>query len=245
MIAYDKIVLFGDSLIQFSVGDGGLTPRLMNHYQRQLDVVVRGFSGYNTEWCKELLKPVLDGVGPGKICAVVIFLGTNDSAAQGSPQHVSVEVYQANLRHLVTVAKQYTQKVILVGLGLMDETNPAQQPGLRFNRGLITYSQACRSVAMEQGASFVDLANEMYKSLGVSQYNAAMPGDADYQGDISVAGLVPDGLHFSAEAYKVFFDALLRALDIPVEQKMMPLWRTISKIRDVNDARELLELKTS
>lgn len=244
MLAYDKIVLFGDSLIQFSVGDGGLTPRLMNHYQRQLDILVRGFSGYNTEWCKDLLQPVLEGVGPGKIAAVVIFLGTNDAAAQGSLQHVSVEQYQANLQHMAEVAAQFTSKVVLVGTAIMNEKNPAQEPGLRTNHSLFNYGHACRRVANDLGIPFVDLASEIYKSLGVSDYNAAMPGDADYTGDISVDGLVPDGLHFSADAYKIFFDALLRALDIPAEQTVMPQWRSISGAHDIKYARTMLERRT-
>lgn len=242
MITYEKLVLFGDSIFQFAVNpNGGLVPLLMDRYQRQLDVVVRGFSGYNTEWCRELVKPILDGLGPGKIAAIVLFLGTNDAAAQGSLQHVSVERYRENILAMVTEMREKSPKVILVGPAIMDEKNPNQEPGLRTNRALFSYSRACKDVAEQLRLPFVDLANAFYSKLGVTEFFTSMPGDADYTGSIDVSSLVPDGLHFSGEAYRVFYDALLPALNIEPQVTIMPLWRTVTGLHDIRDSREILE----
>lgn len=60
---------------------------LANWWERRIDVVNRGFSGYNTRW----LMPLVDrlfvpgGASPTKL--VTIFLGANDCTLAGGPQH--------------------------------------------------------------------------------------------------------------------------------------------------------------
>lgn len=55
MAAYvlDTFVLFGDSITQgsFEPGYNGIGQRLSHVYARKLDVLNRGFAGYNSEWC--------------------------------------------------------------------------------------------------------------------------------------------------------------------------------------------------
>ncbi|CDO74879.1 hypothetical protein BN946_scf185004.g29 [Trametes cinnabarina] len=46
----DAIVLLGDSLTELGFNDNGFAAKLANAYVRKLDVVNRGFSGYNTDW---------------------------------------------------------------------------------------------------------------------------------------------------------------------------------------------------
>jgi len=48
----DTIVLFGDSLTQMSWNPelGGIGARVADLYARKLDVLNRGYSGYNTDW---------------------------------------------------------------------------------------------------------------------------------------------------------------------------------------------------
>lgn len=90
---YDRIVLFGDSITQGSFDPEGFGSgsALAHVYARRLDVINRGFSGYNTEWCLPLLKRILpEGVekGQSKILLLIIFLGANDATLHQSPQHV-------------------------------------------------------------------------------------------------------------------------------------------------------------
>ncbi|KAL1076466.1 hypothetical protein V6Z11_D10G033500 [Gossypium hirsutum] len=44
------IYLFGDSITESSFADGGWGAALANHFCRTLDVVLRGYSGYNTRY---------------------------------------------------------------------------------------------------------------------------------------------------------------------------------------------------
>lgn len=43
-------MLFGDSITEEAFGEGGWGAHLANHYSRSADVVLRGYSGYNTRW---------------------------------------------------------------------------------------------------------------------------------------------------------------------------------------------------
>ncbi|KAI8318988.1 SGNH hydrolase [Martensiomyces pterosporus] len=65
---YDTIVCFGDSLTQhgWDVGKHGWTAQLSQAYLRRLDVVNRGFSGYNTRWTKFLLPQILPITAPAR-----------------------------------------------------------------------------------------------------------------------------------------------------------------------------------
>ena len=76
-----QIILFGDSITQFSFQTGGWGAALANEYQRHADVVVRGYSGYNTRWALELLPSLFPADCPAAQtpALVTVFLGANDA----------------------------------------------------------------------------------------------------------------------------------------------------------------------
>jgi hypothetical protein len=49
------VLLVGDSLVQRSFEPGGWGARLAHDYARSADVLLRGFSGYNTAWVVDLM----------------------------------------------------------------------------------------------------------------------------------------------------------------------------------------------
>ncbi|KAJ2666087.1 isoamyl acetate-hydrolyzing esterase [Coemansia sp. RSA 1199] len=58
---YDVMLAFGDSITQYG-GDpqiGGYVAYLSEQYQRQMDVLNRGFSGYNTTGARQVIHNVL------------------------------------------------------------------------------------------------------------------------------------------------------------------------------------------
>ncbi|KAK9265630.1 hypothetical protein L1049_021514 [Liquidambar formosana] len=82
-----KIYLFGDSITEASFDDGGWGASLAHHFSRSVDVVLRGYSGYNTRWALHVLERVFpavdsggEGVGDGVApLAVTVFFGANDA----------------------------------------------------------------------------------------------------------------------------------------------------------------------
>ena len=95
------IVLFGDSITQQGFGlDGsaGWCSLLSSAYVRRCDVLKRGFSGYNTRHCLEMLARVF---GEGDFLFCTVLLGANDAALPGERQHVPIGEYQENLTKIV------------------------------------------------------------------------------------------------------------------------------------------------
>ncbi len=60
---YDKIILLGDSLTEYSCqtnhGGPGLGPMIENAYMRKVDVLFRGYAGYNSDGAKYIVPRVL------------------------------------------------------------------------------------------------------------------------------------------------------------------------------------------
>lgn len=74
-----------------------------------MDVVLRGYSGYNTRWALKVLKKVLpaEGSGPEPV-AVTVFFGANDACIIdrcSGFQHVPIPEYKQNLISIVALLK--------------------------------------------------------------------------------------------------------------------------------------------
>lgn len=71
-------------------------------YFRKCDVITRGFSGYNTRWCRVILPDILKEFDPEEIAFATIFLGANDSnLPENTVQHVPLPRYRQDLKDMV------------------------------------------------------------------------------------------------------------------------------------------------
>ncbi|KAF9275382.1 hypothetical protein BGZ68_010834 [Mortierella alpina] len=130
-VAYGSFLLFGDSITQYSfdVVERGFGAQLAHLFQRRLDVINRGFSGYTSEQAIHLLpqflprcsqphqqqqqqlqksgcqEPLEDSqssvVSQTKIEFLTLFFGANDACLPVSPQHVDLDRYERNLRMMI------------------------------------------------------------------------------------------------------------------------------------------------
>uniref|UniRef100_A0A7N2LQA3 GDSL esterase/lipase n=1 Tax=Quercus lobata TaxID=97700 RepID=A0A7N2LQA3_QUELO len=104
-----KIYLFGDSITEFSFDEGGWGASLANHFNRTVDVVLRGYGGYNTRWALQVLEKVFPRVeGGGEPLAVTVFFGANDACLPdryAAFQHVPLHEYKHNLHSIVSFLK--------------------------------------------------------------------------------------------------------------------------------------------
>ena len=103
-----RIVLFGDSITEQSFGDGGFGAALADKYRRHADVLLRGYSGYNSRDAVALLKHVLPLDDPTPPVLVTVCFGANDAVketsamadVQGCPLAEYAENLRAILNHL-------------------------------------------------------------------------------------------------------------------------------------------------
>jgi lysophospholipase L1-like esterase len=115
-----RFLLLGDSITEQSVDfeNGGWALRLLSQYRRRVDIIPRGFSGYNTRW-------ILDYLNKGRIVPLstsdsnlrfdlaTVFLGANDAVEENAYQHVPIEEYKENLKKICE-ALQEIPRIILV-----------------------------------------------------------------------------------------------------------------------------------
>lgn len=102
MANYPAIILFGDSLTQYSFNPGGWGQRLADRYQRRADVLNRGYAGYTSRWALQLL-PEIFAKGDRRVVLAVICFGGNDASLleENPKQHVPIQEFEDNLKRIV------------------------------------------------------------------------------------------------------------------------------------------------
>ncbi|XAR66550.1 Arylesterase [Bertholletia excelsa] len=201
-----KIYLFGDSLTEESFGDGGWGASLANYFSRAADVVLRGYSGYNTRWALKVIDKVfpLESESPA---AVTVFFGANDACLPdrcSAFQHVPIDEYQQNLRSIVSFIKKRwpTTNVLLTTPPPINEDARLLYPfventlGLpeRTNEAAGAYAKSCIEVAGEFNVLVVDLWTKMQQF-------------PDWK-----KAYLRDGLHLTPGGNHVVFEEVLRKL---------------------------------
>lgn len=220
---FARIVLFGDSLTQysFSLREGGWGASISDHFQRRADVINRGFSGYNTEWAKLILPQILSSQDQADV--VVIFFGANDSGLPelNPKQHVPLSNFRRNLDEICA----YLNSIGISSSSLILITPPAlceskwvitcKEKGYaadRSNANIQCYAQAVLDVGKERDIVTLDLFGELSKKSGLEEY-------------------LSDGLHFSPLANKVLADLIIPALEERLQGRVpktvFPLWRDV------------------
>ncbi|KAG8378871.1 hypothetical protein BUALT_Bualt07G0029700 [Buddleja alternifolia] len=177
-----QIVLFGDSITQQSFRSGGWGASLADIYSRKVDVVLRGYGGYNTRWALFLLHHLFP-LGTAKPpLAVTIFFGANDAAllgGTGQKQHVPLEEYKENLRRMVQHIKNRSPDtlVVLITPPPIDPHgrrefarylygDKASKSPDRTNEVTGVYAEQCVTLAKELGLPSINLWAKMQETDG-------------------------------------------------------------------------------
>ncbi|PSN74005.1 SGNH hydrolase [Corynespora cassiicola Philippines] len=227
---YDDFFLFGDSITQDSFNQQrgfGFSAALQHAYIRRLDVVNRGFSGYNTRKALRVLSSIFPPPGQTRIRFLLVFFGANDASlpkAQNN-QHVPLEEYKANLEKIIAHPQvaAHNARVILVAPPPINEH--LQWPSDQ-EKGLSTLSRVAASTK-----SYADAACEVGEKLGVPVVNLwkafmsktgfdvdtwkvgdAIPGSLSLPQNDVLVELMYDGLHFNPAGYDILFQELIKVI---------------------------------
>jgi lysophospholipase L1-like esterase len=210
------IILFGDSLTQFSFGDSvvgggggvGWASLLSSAYQRRADVFNRGFSGYNTRHALEMV-PKVFAPAEGGIVFATVFLGANDASLPGERQHVSVEEYSENLSKIIVLIRERTAARKREACGDADFPIIVLTPPPVDNEAWKTwreidyfdrtndhtrkYVEEAKKVAEKHNCTVLDTWEILGGSSDVAEYGKHLS----------------DGLHLSESGNRLIFDALI------------------------------------
>ncbi|KAL2341801.1 hypothetical protein Fmac_009741 [Flemingia macrophylla] len=208
-----KIYLYGDSITEDSFSIGGWGASLAHHFSRTVDVLLRGYSGYNTRWALKVLDRVFpaspggDGVSATAPVALTVFFGANDACLPdrcSAFQHVPLHEYKHNLQSIVSFFKKRwpSTLVVLITPPPIDEEARCRYPyvdnpqGLpeRTNDAAGEYARVCMAVAGELGIPVVDLWTKMQQF-------------PDWKKDF-----LSDGLHLTQSGNQVVFEEVITKL---------------------------------
>ncbi|KAL2629487.1 hypothetical protein R1flu_014173 [Riccia fluitans] len=205
-------VLFGASMTQYSFELGGWGAALADLYQRQADVLLRGFSGWNTRRALEVIQEMFPKDIPRQPSLVVVFFGANDAAfplKSGRGQHVPIEEFKENLKKIATYLtglSDTTRVILTTAPPIHDETRDLigrmnygeKAAGIldRTNENARKYAAACKEAAAEAGVGVVDL----WTSIQQTSRNWGTE-------------CLTDGMHLSAEGSRVMLTELCRVIE--------------------------------
>ncbi|KAI1396172.1 SGNH hydrolase [Hypoxylon fuscum] len=246
---YNQIVLFGDSLFQGAseVQDGfSFQGALQSYCMRYLDVINRGFSGYNTKNAVELLPQIFLPPSPSnpKIEYLLVLLGANDACLPipTNTQGVPIDEYKENLVKIITHdhIKAHNAKILLVTPPPVDEIRitaldlaMGHPQATRQAAVSAAYSETARKVAADiPGVEIIDL------HKAIMDEAISLTPDFDANGPAlgcpggkrgALEQLLPDGLHMSGKAYRVFLDIVKPHIGpFPARQAVFPDWRVMN-----------------
>lgn len=230
---YNKFILFGDSITQFTSAQDltfALQPALQDLYSRKLDIINRGFSGYNSEHAKFILPKILEhelNEEKNNIKLLTIFFGTNDTFQIDDKineiQAISIERYRENLVAMVKLCIENNIKPIIIGPTLHD--NRLSRIGYvasgrdlkndsTTNKRNHEYSKTAASVAQEYGVPFLDLWKGFQNHGGWTEEQLySQNGNVDESEYINLSSLLHDGIHLTGEGYKILYKELIRIIN--------------------------------
>jgi len=202
---WPKVVLFGDSLTQYSFDVGGWGAMIANKLQRKCDVLNRGFSGYNSRWNKIVLPRLFPTRDSARgIAAFVIFMGANDSSSAelNLLQHVPAEEYKQKLKCMVEYLQSLglNKEIILMGPPACDteawsKTCIVRGVAMAKDNDVVDhYNKLCEQAAKETGCQFLDIYTPMMSAQNWSAF-------------------LSDGLHLSEHGSQFIFQHLWPVLE--------------------------------
>jgi isoamyl acetate esterase len=211
---YPQFLLFGDSITQGS--SHTLIPSLSDYYSRRLDVLNRGFGGYNAPAGLDCLEHFFPVHRPSPrnphVRLMTVFFGANDACIPGDPQHIPLEEYKDALRQIAGYegVKLHSTKLIFITPGPVDEWQ-LETPNRNAAHTAI-YAAACLDVAAELDVLCIDLWTIFMRKAGWKP-GSELVGSRHARKSKVFEELLYDGLHFTEKAYGVVYQELIKLIE--------------------------------
>ncbi|GAU27448.1 hypothetical protein TSUD_161340 [Trifolium subterraneum] len=198
-----QFVLFGSSIVQLSFLKEGWGAILSHLYSRKADIVLRGYSGWNTRRAVQVLDTIFPKNATEQPSLIIVYFGGNDSILShpsGLGQHVPLEEYIENMKKIANHLKSLSKKIRLIFLSA-PPVNEAQiygnsciQTPPRNNESCRIYSEACMELCREMNIKAIDLWSALQKRN-------------DWR-DVCFT----DGIHLTSEGSKIVVKEILNVL---------------------------------
>ncbi|GAA5880735.1 hypothetical protein JCM3774_005694 [Rhodotorula dairenensis] len=204
----DQVVLFGDSITQGAWVPGGTGAALAHVYQRKLDVLNRGFSGYNI--LRQFI-PRRDERLP-EIALFCVWFGANDAALPPSPQALTIAEFKSNLGKILDSLRSPDSPNYSPKTQLLLITPPPVDASVR------TADLAARDPPRgpdrdaERTRLFAEAVKDVARDCKLPILDAWSLVDAAASRDGGLGKYLRDGLHLTAAGYQVVTDGLFNLI---------------------------------
>lgn len=211
-----KFVLFGSSIVQFSYSHEGWGAILTDLYSRKADIMLRGYSGWNSRRALQVLEQVFPKDEAVQPSLVIVYFGGNDSAKphpNGLGSHVPLDEYVENMKKIAIHLKSLSENIRLIFL-TAPAVNEIQIHEVlrdlvhRKNETCQKYAEACVKLCKELDVKVIDL------WTALQQRN-------DW-----LATCFTDGIHLSSEGSKIVVKEILKVLK-EADWKPSLHWRSL------------------
>ncbi|HET9721598.1 MAG TPA: GDSL-type esterase/lipase family protein [Candidatus Saccharimonadales bacterium] len=205
-----RVLVFGASITQgYWDTKGGWVQRLRAFYDEQQvkDLTKDGLSIFNLGISADTTADILrrfDSETQARLrknTAIVLSCGINDSSIMNGQEKSTPERFEAELNELFSKAKQYSSKIMFIGLGPCGEdlTNPVppwwHKDLIYTNERILAFDKTARKVCAEYDVLYVPIYDAMKKEI-----------DDDKK-------LLIDGLHPNDVGHQLIFELVRPELD--------------------------------
>jgi len=193
-----RVLVFGASITQGLYDSaGGWVIRLEQHYIKELlaggpDISIfnLGIAGDGSDrLVKRFNNETIARKFPGEEFAFIFSIGTNNTWVRAGGEPVSTpEKYAADIKELINQARQYSQKIMFVGIAPCDEARAHPVPWNKdiffTNERLREFDETLQNVCGQEGIKYVPIYNQLKSKLDKGEdiyHDGLHPNDAGHQ----------------------------------------------------------------
>ncbi|CAL0328288.1 unnamed protein product [Lupinus luteus] len=197
-----KFVLFGSSIVEYGFHEGWAAT-LAHLYGRQVDVVLRGYAGWNSRGGLRILDRIFPKHATQQPSLVIVYFGGNDATLpqeDGHGSHVPLKEYNENLRKILTHLRSLSKETRIIFLStppinekqLFGDSPPKKLP--KTNESHRIYSEEGLKVCKEMNITAIDLWSKVQERKDWKEVSFI------------------DGIHLTNEGSKVVTREILKVL---------------------------------
>lgn len=197
-----RVLVFGDSITQgFWDMEGGWVSRIRKHYDQQMiydadnDLPSIFNLGVSADSSDDVLVRFENEtkVRATEEIAFIIAIGVNDARTKAGVNYSDTNRYKQNLSEILKLAKQYSNKILFIGLTpcVEERSNPVSWGDTGYTNGRIKeFDAALREFCDENQVKFVEVFEPFAKAEAARE-------------------LLPDGLHPNDNGHQLIADLVL------------------------------------
>lgn len=160
-----KICIFGDSIVWGArdTQKGGWAERLKTYFMKTDPEIMVYNVGVSSDTTSDLLKRLNAEARARKADAIIIAIGINDSRYIDTKGNypVDLETFQSNLKEILEIAQNITDKVLFIGLTPIDESKTMPipwRPSMFYDEESVSkYSKALEAFCSSNNVQYVSM----------------------------------------------------------------------------------------